>query len=99
MIRQPTIAVAALVVGEGKVLISERRSGKLQGTYGAPGGYLEWMETFEHAAIRELREETGLLADEKDCRVIRVGWENTMGEPENIERRRGDWCQSPTGRR
>jgi len=71
-VRQPAIGIAALVIREGKLLLAERRAGKMQGNYAAPGGHLEWMEKFEDAARRELREEAGLIARPEDCEVIGV---------------------------
>lgn len=71
--RKPVIGVVALVRdNEGRFLVSERKSGKMQGWYGAPGGHLEWMETFEEAAVRELKEETGLSVSRSDCEVVGV---------------------------
>lgn len=71
--RRPVIGVAAIVQDtEGRVLVSERRSGKMQGWYGAPGGHLEWIESFEEAAVRELKEEAGIDAHAVNCEVIGV---------------------------
>ncbi|MFA6446206.1 MAG: NUDIX domain-containing protein [Candidatus Paceibacterota bacterium] len=41
-----------------------------EGTWTMPGGKLEFMESFEAGACRELQEETGLVIKEKDIRVI-----------------------------
>ena len=70
--RRPPVGVAALVVWDGKILLAERLSGKLKGMYTAPGGHLEWMETFGAAAVRELFEETGIVAEPQHCNVVGV---------------------------
>ena len=44
----------------------------LAGMYTIPGGHMEIGENVLDAAVRELREETGVHADLKDCEVIGV---------------------------
>ena len=50
----------ALVLRDGKVLLVKRGIEPFKGCWDIPGGFLESHETPEQAAIRELREETGL---------------------------------------
>ena len=47
----------AVIVREGKILLQRRTD---NGKWGLIGGLLELDETYEQAAIREIREETGL---------------------------------------
>lgn len=55
------VAAAALVDGDGRVLIAQRPPGKqLAGLWEFPGGKVEEGETPEAALIRELREELGI---------------------------------------
>ena len=42
---------------EGKVLLQQRNKEPERGYWSIPGGKLEWMETFEDAVKRELKEE------------------------------------------
>ncbi len=51
----------ALVVREGKVLLAQRRSEPFKGYWYVPGGFLEAGEHPEQGAIREIKEETGLV--------------------------------------
>ena len=50
-------AAGAVIVREGKILLQRRSD---NGKWGLIGGLLELNETYEEAALREIREETGL---------------------------------------
>lgn len=54
------VGVGVLVVREGKVLLGKRKGSHGTGSWSAPGGRLEYGESIEQCAARELREETGL---------------------------------------
>ena len=47
----------AIIEKDGRILLQRRSD---NGLWGLPGGLLELEETFEEAAVREVREETGL---------------------------------------
>ena len=55
------VAAAALVNADGHVLLAKRPEGRsLAGLWEFPGGKTKEGETYEHALIRELREELGI---------------------------------------
>ena len=58
--RSVGIGVGVLVVRDGKVLLGKRRGSHGAGTWSAPGGKLDFGESIERCAERELAEETGL---------------------------------------
>ena len=58
--RQPRIGVACIVQKDGKILLGQRKGSHAVGCWGFPGGHLEFGETVEECATRELLEETGL---------------------------------------
>ena len=57
---RPYIGVAVIVVRDGRVLLGKRRNAHGAGTWQFPGGHLEYGESIEACARRELFEETGL---------------------------------------
>lgn len=67
---KPGLGVGVLVLKDNQVLLGLRNPDKVkasselqgQGTWTMPGGKVEWMETLEEAAKRELEEETSLIA-------------------------------------
>lgn len=63
MEKQVRVGVGAIVERGGKVLLLKRRNAHGHGSWGFPGGHLEFGETPEAAARREVREETGLRVD------------------------------------
>jgi 8-oxo-dGTP diphosphatase len=62
--KRPLIGVGAGVFGAGnEILLIKRGKAPHYGRWMVPGGTLEWGETLEEAAIREVREETGIDID------------------------------------
>ena len=62
MPKRPRVGLAAIAIREGRVLLGRRKGLVGDATWGAPGGHLEYGESIEECASRELLEETGLIA-------------------------------------
>jgi ADP-ribose pyrophosphatase YjhB (NUDIX family) len=59
----PLVAVGAVVVEQGRVLLVRRGSEPLKGHWSLPGGLLELGESLTGGVVREVREETGLVVE------------------------------------
>ena len=62
-VERPVVGVLAIVRRGNQLLLAQRSKGSYKGRWGFPGGHLERGETVIAAALRELREETGVEAD------------------------------------
>lgn len=61
--RHPIPAALAVVPQRGRLLLVRRSNPPDAGLWGYPGGKIDWGESAAQAAIRELREETGVIAE------------------------------------
>jgi 8-oxo-dGTP diphosphatase len=77
--RRPVVGAAAIVLRGPRILLAQRRAGKMQGWWNAPGGHIEWRESALDAARRELREEAGMTA--LNARILR--WAEDVSEEED----------------
>ncbi|MDD4989272.1 MAG: NUDIX domain-containing protein [Candidatus Pacebacteria bacterium] len=68
---KPKVGMGVIVFKDGKVLLGERKGHFGNGEYQFPGGHLEYMETFEDCAAREVREECGI--EIKNIKFVSVG--------------------------
>jgi len=59
----PLVGVGAIIIEDARVLLVKRAHPPLQAQWSIPGGVLEVGELIREAAIREAREETGLIVD------------------------------------
>jgi ADP-ribose pyrophosphatase YjhB (NUDIX family) len=57
----PAVGVAVVVRRGDAILWGRRNSGPYRGAWCIPCGYVEWGEKVKAAAVREFREETGLV--------------------------------------
>ncbi|MFI1066634.1 NUDIX domain-containing protein [Streptomyces sp. NBC_00853] len=99
---QAALGVGIIVHGPDGVLLGRHRLG----TWEVPGGALEPGETFAEAVIRELAEETGLIANPADVQVLGTLLDHVggvlrltvpalvtrwSGTPRELERTIGSW--------
>ena len=73
---RPELAVGAVVVNDGSLLLVRRGHGPAAGAWSVPGGRVEHGELLAEAVVREVAEETGL---ECVCGEL-VGWVERFDE-------------------
>ena len=61
--RRPEVGIGVIVLRDHRILLGKRRNAHGTGDWSPPGGHLEFGETPENCAIREVREETGLTIE------------------------------------
>jgi 8-oxo-dGTP diphosphatase len=62
----PLVGVGAVIIENARVLLVKRAHPPLEAQWSIPGGVLEVGEMVREAAIREVREETGLIVEPGD---------------------------------
>lgn len=62
----PRLTVDALIEENGKVLLIQRKGEPFDKKWALPGGFVEYGETVEQAAIREVKEEVGIDVELKE---------------------------------
>lgn len=77
--QRPIPGVGVAVIKDGALLMVKRGRGPNAGMWAIPGGKVDYGESMPAAAIRELREETGIVAEIE--RVIWVGDAIGPGDP------------------
>lgn len=74
----PRIGLGVLVLDRGHLLLGERKNAHGAGTWSPAGGHLEFGETPQEGAVRELFEETGMEALE----LAPLSWTNDFFQEE-----------------
>jgi 8-oxo-dGTP diphosphatase len=97
---QVGVGVGVLVVSQGLLLLGKRKGSHGAGCWAAPGGGLEFGESLEACAQRELLEETGLrassielgpyssdvfVAEQRHYLTVFVVARGITGTPQNLE--------------
>src|SRR5581483_11415540 len=59
----PLVGVGSIIIEDERVVLVKRAHPPIQGQWSIPGGVLEVGELVREAAIREAREETGLIIE------------------------------------
>jgi len=80
MNKRPAVGIAVIIIKDGKALLGKRKNAHGEGTWCFPGGYLEYGESFETCAQREVSEETGL----KISNIRRGPFTNNIFEKESV---------------
>jgi ADP-ribose pyrophosphatase YjhB (NUDIX family) len=60
---QPLVGIGAVIIEGSRVVLVKRAHPPIQGQWSIPGGALEVGEVVREAAVREAREETGLIVE------------------------------------
>lgn len=59
----PLVGVGSIIIENDRVVLVKRAQPPIQGQWSIPGGVLEVGEMVREAAVREAREETGLIVE------------------------------------
>lgn len=57
---RPKVGVGVMIIKDGKVLLGKRKNAHGEGSWCFPGGHLEFGESWEECALREVAEEVGI---------------------------------------
>jgi 8-oxo-dGTP diphosphatase len=75
----PLVGVGAVIIEENRVVLVKRAHPPLQAQWSIPGGVLEIGELVRDAAVREAREETGLIVEPGDLLGV---YDRVLRDPE-----------------
>ncbi len=77
--REHKVAAGVIVEQDGEVLLVRRRIQPRQGLWTFPGGFVDFDESPAEAAVRECREETGLVVEITSLLDVVGGQEHESG--------------------
>jgi len=60
MDERPKVGVGVIIIKDGKILLGKRKNSHSEGDWSYPGGHLEYGESWEDCARREVMEEVGI---------------------------------------
>ena len=67
MDKRPRVGIAVMVIKDQRVLLGKRKNSHGADTWAFPGGHLEFNESLEACAVREVLEETGVRIKNLRC--------------------------------
>lgn len=77
--KRPHVGVVILVVKDVTLLMAKRVKDHGRGKLSTPGGHLEFGESIEACAVREIREEAGIVTTEDQVRIISLSNQPVSG--------------------
>ena len=84
---RPYSAAYVLIERDGKYLFVRRANTTwMDGYYGLPAGKVEKFEGFRAAAVREAKEEVGVIIQPEDIEFVLAFWRHEEDEPDM------EWC-------
>ena len=89
---RPLVGVGVVVIDRGRMLLVERGNSPLIGAWAVPGGKVRYGERLTDAAVREIREETGL-----EVALGGVVWVGEALETATLPNTMWYWSTSPVG--
>ncbi|NTU46787.1 NUDIX domain-containing protein [Candidatus Roizmanbacteria bacterium] len=76
-----SVSVFALFIRNDKILLLKRcNTGWMDGHFSVPAGALDENETFQHAIVREIKEEVNATVDIKDLKLKHIMHTKTEGQ-------------------
>ena len=67
------VGIGVLILNtKGEVLLGKRKASHGAGTWGPPGGKLDFGENFKECMVREVKEEAGIDLGKEDPRILDV---------------------------
>jgi len=67
---RPQIGVGIIVKKKNKILLLKRKGSHGHGQWSLPGGYQEFGERLKDCAVREVKEETGLVINKAELQFV-----------------------------